>query len=92
MIDELREIVRRFAATPIVVSVWCVDRPDLLWRIQDMCKAPAPTDALLTGGVPVYEWYSRYAAADAWQAPECFSEPGVYMKMSNGDYIKLEES
>lgn len=91
MTDDLLDIVRRFQASPILVSVWCVDRPDMVQRIRDICKAPAPANALLAGGVPFYEWYSRYAVTDNWQAPECFSTPGVYMKMSNGEYIKMED-
>lgn len=94
-LDDLVSIIERFRALPpVLVAVWCVDRPDALWRVRAMCRTEAPTSARMFGGdVPVYEWRSRFVDADGRLVdadltgrPECFKTPGVYMQMNDGTY------
>ncbi len=89
-IDALKELYRAFRSKPIVIAVWCVDRPDALWRVRELVKKDAPADLPIVAQVPVYDWYSRYADEADWaRRPECFKTPGVYMQMSDGIYISV---
>lgn len=89
MLADLQETWRRLTATPIMVAVWCVDRPDALWRIRELVKGEAPRS--FASECPVYEWYARYADDFDWaRRPTCFCIPGVYMQMSDGDYIRVK--
>lgn len=99
-IADLLSLWRELKRAPILVAVWCVDRPDAVWRMRALADGTAttPYTSALVEGVPVYEWYSRYASAEGrmmeaedWASrPECFRTPGVYMQMSDGEYRKVD--
>lgn len=87
--SDLLEIWRTFKAMPpIVVAVWCVDRPDALGRIRQLIETAEPPSGLpFAAQVPVYTWSLRFATLDDLaKRPSCFLTPGVYLEMSNGEY------
>lgn len=88
-LDDLRAAYAMFKSLPpIVVAVWCVDRPDVVWRMRDLCRPSTQGTMPDLAAVPVFEWYSRYADDADWaRRPECFKTPGVYMEFNNGQYV-----
>lgn len=90
-LKEFRETWRKLTAMPIMVAVWCVDRPDAFERMRTLLHESAPPARSFASECPVYEWRSSYADAEDWaRRPECFHTPGVYMQMSTGGYIRVD--
>lgn len=88
-LDDIRE--RFTAMPPIAVAFWCVDQPGSVWRLRALVEEhlPVPTP-LGVFGIPVYEWYSRFAdEEDRAKRPACFKVPGVYAEMNDGTWRKV---
>jgi hypothetical protein len=90
MLEAYRALKAKIDANPILIAIWCVDRPDALGRIRELVQTDklAPTTLPFTSQVSVYEWYKRHATLeDLARRPACFEEPGVYAEMSDGSYL-----
>lgn len=90
-VSALQDLYDRMSTVSIMVAVWCVDRPDAVRRMRELCKTNAAFVRSFASECPVYEWYSRYADEADWaRRPDCFHTPGVYMQMTTGKYIKVD--
>lgn len=88
--DGMRVLWKQLSATPFLVAVWCVDRPDAVDRLRALLGTAVMPARSFGSEVPMYEWYRWLADdADGARRPECFHTPGVYAQMSNGEYIKV---
>src|SRR3982751_2671949 len=56
LIEDITALYREYRAAPILVAVWCVDRPDALARIRALLEREAPVaPTSIVGQIPIYE-------------------------------------
>lgn len=86
---------------PIITEVWLIDRPAWLYTIID-ALGPSDRPSFLSS-IPIIEWHTPALEAhieqlrrEEWDDEKLaehfpFREPGIWVKMSNGELIHVEE-
>ena len=90
MLDAFRKAKALIDSSgPYPVAIWVVDRPDMLYKIRNMCKGAAP-DTAIPMSVPVYEWSNIGADPESYhRAPWFVRVPGVWAQMSDYQHKRM---